>query len=87
MFLLEVPAKQIGEKRVTFQNLEWHAFKQIQKLLTERSQARFTYERRVLEITMPLERYERFARLIERFILILVVETGQMVKTSVKDCY
>ncbi|MEL7143469.1 MAG: Uma2 family endonuclease [Cyanobacteria bacterium J06643_4] len=75
------PAKLVGEKRVAFQNLDWQAFKQIQSLLTERSQARFTYDRGVLEITMPLERHERFARLIERFILILVVETGQMLKT------
>ena len=80
-YLLAPPAKPVGEKRVTFQNLEWQAFKQIQKLLTERSQARFTYDRGVLEITMPLERHERFARLIELFIRILVVETGQMVKT------
>ena len=75
------PAKPVGEKRVTFQNLEWTAFKQIQVLLAERSQARFTYDRGVLEITMPLERHERFARLIERLILILVVETGQTLKT------
>ncbi|PZO17364.1 MAG: Uma2 family endonuclease [Leptolyngbya foveolarum] len=81
MYLPETPVKQIGEKRVTFQDLDWQAFKQIQTLLTERSQARFTYDRGVLEITMPLERHERFARLIERFILILVVETGQMLKT------
>lgn len=81
MSFLEAPAKQVGEKRVTFQDLEWQAFKQIQRLLSERSQARFTYDRGVLEITMPLERHERFARLIELFVRILVVETGQMVKT------
>lgn len=81
MYLQETQAKQTGEKRVTFQDLEWQAFKQIQTLLSERSQARLTYDRGVLEITMPLERHERFARLIERFILILVVETGQMTKT------
>ncbi|MGB3301038.1 MAG: Uma2 family endonuclease [Phormidesmis sp.] len=81
MYLLEAPTKPIGEKRVTFQNLEWQAFKQIQQLLTERTRARFTYDNGVLEITMPLESHERFARLIERFILILVVETGQLMKT------
>ncbi|MEM9089406.1 MAG: Uma2 family endonuclease [Cyanobacteria bacterium P01_F01_bin.53] len=81
MYLLEAPTKPIGEKRVTFYDLEWSAFKQIQQLLTERTRARFTYDNGVLEITMPLESHERFARLIERFILILVVETGLMVKT------
>ncbi len=81
MYLQETSVKQTGEKRVTFQNLEWQAFKQIQSLLTERSQARFTYDRGVLEITTPLERHERFARLIELFIRILVVEMGLNVKT------
>lgn len=82
MDLLETPIKQIREKRVTFQDIDWQAFKQIQTLLTERSQAGFIYDRRVLEITTSSERHERFARLIERFIGILVVETGQMLKTS-----
>ena len=82
VYLPAPPAKPVGEKRMTFRNLEWHEFKQIQTLLTERSQARFTYDSGVLEITMPLERHERFARLIELFIRILVVETGQMIKTK-----
>ncbi|MGB3765531.1 MAG: Uma2 family endonuclease [Phormidesmis sp.] len=81
MYLQKTSVKQTGEKRVTFQNLEWQAFKQIQALLTERSQARFTYDRGVLEITTPLERHERFARLIELFIRILVVEMGLNIKT------
>ena len=76
MSLLEAPVKQVGGKRGTFQDLEWQAFKQIQKLLSKRSQARFTYDRGVLEITMSLERHERFARLIELCVRILVVETG-----------
>ncbi len=81
MDLLEIPAKPVGEKRVAFYDLEWPAFKQIQKLLTERTRARFTYDNGVLEITMPLESHERFARLIELFIRILVVEMGLMIKT------
>ncbi|MGB3293304.1 MAG: Uma2 family endonuclease [Phormidesmis sp.] len=81
MNLLEIPAKPVGEKRVAFYHLEWPAFKQIQKLLTERTRARFTYDSGVLEITMPLESHERFARLIELFIRILVVEMGLMIKT------
>lgn len=81
MYLLDAPAKPIREKRVTFYDLEWSAFKQVKTLLAESTRARFTYDNGVLEITMPLERHERFARLIERFILILVVETGLMMKT------
>jgi Uma2 family endonuclease len=79
--LLEYPPKLVGEKRLTFHDLDWQAFKQIQHLLTERTHARFTYDNGVLEITMPLEGHERSARLIERFILILVMEMGMKFKT------
>ena len=78
---LESPAKPVGEKRMAFRDLGWDGFKQIQQLLTERTRARFTYDAGVLEITMPLESHERLARLIERFILILVVELGLKMKT------
>ncbi|MGC8711923.1 MAG: hypothetical protein ACP5RH_05975 [Leptodesmis sp.] len=66
--LIESPPKPIGEKRITFRDLDWQSFKQIQQLLTERTRARFTYDNGVLEITMPLEGHERCARLIELFI-------------------
>ena len=79
--LLEPPPKLIGEKRLTFRNLDWHEFKQIQTVLTERTRARFTYDNGVLEITMPLEGHERSARLIELFIRVLVVEMGLKMKT------
>jgi Uma2 family endonuclease len=79
--LIESPPKLIGEKRITFRNLDWHAFKQIQSLLTERTRARFTYDNGVLEITMPLEGHERSARLIELFVRVLVVELGMKIKT------
>jgi len=79
--LLEHPPKLVGEKRLTFRNLDWQAFKQIQHLLAERTRVRFTYDNGVLEITMPLEGHERSARLIERFILILVMEMGMKFKT------
>jgi Uma2 family endonuclease len=79
--LLEPPPKLVGEKRLTFRDLDWHAFKQIQSLLAERTRARFNYDNGILEITMPLEGHERSARLIERFILILVVEMGMKIKT------
>lgn len=79
--LLESPPKPIGEKRITFRDLDWQSFKQIQQLLTERTRARFIYDDGVLEITMPLESHERYARLIELFIRILVVELGMKIKT------
>jgi Uma2 family endonuclease len=79
--LLEPPPKLVGEKRLTFHGLEWHTFKQIQNLLMKRTRARFTYDNGTLEITMPLEGHERSARLIERFIIILVMEMGMKIKT------
>jgi Uma2 family endonuclease len=79
--LFSPPPKLIGEKRLTFRDLDWHSFRQVKCLLTERTHARFTYDNGVLEITMPLEGHERFARLIERFVLILVIEMGMKIKT------
>jgi Uma2 family endonuclease len=79
--LIESPPKLIGEKRLTFRNLDWQSFKQIQSLLTERTRARFTYDNGTLEITMPLEGHERSARLIELLIRVLVVEMGMKLKT------
>ncbi len=79
--LRESPPKPIGEKRLTFHNLDWSAFKQIHTLLAPNTRARFTYDHGTLEITMPLEAHERSARLIELFILILVVEMGLKLKT------
>jgi Uma2 family endonuclease len=81
MVLSQPPVKVLGEKRLSFRGLDWQAFKQIHSLLTERTNARFSYDDGVLEITMPLEVHERSARLIERFILILVTELGMKIKT------
>jgi Uma2 family endonuclease len=79
--LIPSPPKPIGEKQITFRDLDWQSFKQIHQLLTDRTRARFTYDNGVLEITMPLEAHERAARLIELFIRILVVEMGMKLKT------
>jgi Uma2 family endonuclease len=79
--LIESPPKLVGEKRLSFRNLDWHAFKQIQSLLSANTRARFSYDNGVLEITMPLEGHERSARLIELFIRILVVGLGMKIKT------
>ena len=70
-----------GEKRVTLHGLDWSAYQQMKALLNERTRARLTYDRGTLEITMPSELHEFYARLIERFIVILVVELGLKLKT------
>jgi Uma2 family endonuclease len=79
--LLEPPPQLVGEQRLTFRDLDWPAFKQIQSLLADRTRARFTYDNGVLEITKSLEEHERSARLIERLIQVLVVEMGMRIKT------
>jgi Uma2 family endonuclease len=77
----ESPPKPIGEKRLTFHNLTWPAFKQIHHLLSPKTRARFTYDNGSLEITKSLEYHERSARLIELFIRVLVMELGLKMKT------
>ncbi len=79
--LLEPPPQLVGEKRLTFRDLDWQGFKQIQSLLADRTRARFTYDNGVLEITKSLEGHERSARLIEPLIQVLVVEMGMRIKT------
>lgn len=70
-----------GEKRVTLRGLTWQAYQQILTALPQTRAARLTYDRGTLEISMPLEDHENSGRLIERFIIILVVELGMRVKT------
>jgi hypothetical protein len=72
-----------GESRVALRGMDWVAYCQMRSLLNERTRARLTYDRGTLEITMPSEAHEFYARLIERFIIILVVELGMRVKTLV----
>ena len=57
-----------GEKRVTFYHLNWQAYQQILQAVGEQCFAHLTYDRGMLEITMPLEEHEFAARLIERLI-------------------
>ena len=75
------PTQIIGEQRVTLRGLTWHAYQQILHALPQRRTARLTYDRGVLEITMPLEDHEFALRLIERFIIALVFEMGLKIKT------
>ena len=71
----------IGERRVVFRYLNWQRYQAIRHALSERRNTRLTYNQGTLEVTMPLEDHEFAVRLIERFILILVVEMGMRLKT------
>ena len=70
-----------GENRVALKNLSWQAYQAILNALPQRRAARLTYDRGVLEITMPLEIHEFSSRLIEVLIRILVMEMGLKLKT------
>jgi len=73
-------AKQ-GENRVALRGISWLSYQQILQALPDSRAARLTYDRGILEITMPLETHEFSLRLIERFIVILVMEMGMKLKT------
>ncbi|MEM1254545.1 MAG: Uma2 family endonuclease [Cyanobacteria bacterium P01_H01_bin.21] len=81
--------KPVGEKRLLFHSLDWSRYKTLREMLScdgtaspvENRNVRFTYLHGTLEVTMPLEIHEFSARLIEKFIWILVVELGMKVKT------
>lgn len=76
-----VASTQPGEQRVTLRGLTWQTYQQILHALPQNRVARLTYDRGVLEITMPLERHEFASRMIELFIRILVFEMGLKLKT------
>ena len=75
------PSPPIGEKRVTLHGLTWQTYQQILQALPPSRATRLTYDRGVLEITMPLEDHEFSLRLIELFIRILVFEMGMKIRT------
>lgn len=70
-----------AEKRVTLQPVTWEGYLQILEALPQSRGSRLTYDRGILEITMPLEDHEFSLRLIELFIRILVFEMGMKIKT------
>jgi Uma2 family endonuclease len=80
--LIQQPIPQpIGERRVVLRLPSWQGYKALRETLSHDRNARLTYCEGTLEITMPLEIHEFSARLIEKFIWILVVEFGLKVKT------
>jgi Uma2 family endonuclease len=71
----------VGERRVILKNITWQGYQQLLGILGESRSARITFDRGILEITMPLEEHEFSGRLIELFVRILVVELGLKIKT------
>jgi Uma2 family endonuclease len=71
----------VGERRVVLRNITWQGYQQLLGILGESRAAKITFDRGILEITMPLEEHEFSSRLIERMIIILVVELGLNIKT------
>jgi Uma2 family endonuclease len=71
----------VGERRVVLRNITWQGYQQLLKIVGERRSAKLTFDRGILEITMPLEEHEFSGRLIELFVRILVIELGLKIKT------
>jgi Uma2 family endonuclease len=71
----------VGERRVVLKNITWQGYQQLLGILGESRSAKITFDRGILEITMPLEEHEFSGRLIELFVRILVVELGLKIKT------
>ena len=76
-----VTAARQGENRVALRGISWMSYQQILHALPDSRAARLTYDRGILEITMPLQTHEFSLRLIERFIVALVMEMGMKIKT------
>jgi len=72
---------KIEEKRVILNNLTWESYQQILHALPQNRTSHLTYDRRILEITMPLETHEWASELIGLFIRILAVEMGLKLKS------
>jgi len=70
-----------GENRVALRGISWLSYQQILHALPDSRAARLTYDRGILEITMPLETHEFSRCLIGVFIRILVMEMGMKIKT------
>jgi len=80
--IISQPVPQpVGEKRFLFRSLDWQRYQMLRETLSRDRNIRFIYMQGTLEVTMPLEIHEFSARLIEKFIWILVVELGMKVKT------
>jgi Uma2 family endonuclease len=72
---------KIEEKRVILNNLTWESYQQILHALPQNRTSHLTYDRGILEITMPLETHEWASELIGLFIRILAVEMGLKLKS------
>lgn len=70
-----------GENRVTLRGISWYSYQTILNALPQRRAARLTYDRGILEITMPLEVHEFSIRMIEIFVRVVVMEMGLKLKT------
>jgi Uma2 family endonuclease len=75
------PPLLVGERRVLFRNINWQGYQQLLEIFGDRRATKLTFDRGLLEITMPLEEHEFSGRSIELFIRILVVELGLKIKT------
>lgn len=78
-----VTTRAIAEQRVVFRNISWQTFKAMLTEMGEDRVSRLTYDQGTLEIMTPLMPHERWNRLIEALIYVLVEEMGlNLVRTG-----
>jgi len=71
----------LGEQRVVFDRISWVGYEQLLGILGESRSTRLTYDRGLLEITMPSQAHENSNELIGVFIRMLVFELGMNIKS------
>lgn len=81
----EVNIVRQGENRVALRGISWLSYQQILHALPQSRSARLTYDRGILEITMPLETHEYASELIGLFIRILVLGMGGLKLKSMRS--
>ena len=81
----EVKIVKQGENRVALRGISWLSYQEILHALPQSRSARLTYDRGILEITMPLETHEYASELISLFIRILVLGMGGLKLKSMRS--
>ncbi len=66
---------------VILNNIRWDTYQCLVKDSAEQPNKRLTYDQGILEIMTPLPEHETYKKLIDRFVLIMVEETNQEMRS------
>jgi Uma2 family endonuclease len=71
---------QPSEQRILLEKINWQKFELLLQEMGAERTTRFTYDRTRLELMNPLDEHERYRKLIESLILVLVDELDSLVE-------